>query len=151
MIVHITAAGLQHIRDHAESAYPQECCGLLIGRTDNDGDILIAEVHPSENVTDTDPTRGFEVDPRLRFKLMRESEARADGTDIVGHYHSHPDHPATPSATDLAMVYETDFIWLICGVTENGADAVSAYLPASDKSRFDKVNLSIGAEKNGSP
>lgn len=143
MSVHLSAADLQRIRAQAERAYPHECCGLLVGRATGNGDLYVTEVHPSDNVTESDPAKGFEVDPRLRFKLMRDAEARGDGTDIVGHYHSHPDHPAEPSATDLAMVYEPDFVWLICGVTKNGAGAIGAFRPASDQRRFDTIPLVV--------
>ena len=128
------------IRDHAARAYPHECCGLLTGRLDTDAATITA-VHPSDNVTQGDPTRGFEVDPKLRFDVMRASEAQADGTEIIGHYHSHPDHPAEPSKTDLAMVYEPAFIWLICSATPKGAQDLGAFRANAEVSGFDRLQI----------
>lgn len=126
----------------AATAYPNECCGLLVGRWNGD-ELTITEAHPSANVTEGDPRRGFEIDPKLRFQLMRAAEARADGTDIVGHWHSHPDHPAEPSARDLAMVYEPDFVWLLLSSTAGGAGGLGAFRPAADASAFVPVDLRI--------
>ena len=130
------------IRRHAEQSYPFEACGLLSGTRHADGTILISGVHESANVTERDRRTGFEVDPKLRFDLMRALEARDDGAEIVGHYHSHPDHPAEPSGTDLSMTYETDFIWLICGVTRDGAMELNAFKPHEDRSGFETLEFS---------
>ena len=137
----VLAADLtQSIRDHAARAYPHDCCGLLAGHLDADT-ATITYVHPSDNVTQGDPTRGFEVDPKLRFDVMRALEAQADGTEIVGHYHSHPGHPAEPSKTDLAMVYEPAFIWLICASTSAGAQDLGAFRVNADVSGFDRLQI----------
>ncbi len=130
----------RRIRRHAEACYPNEACGLLTGRCDGET-IDITDVHESENVTEADPRTGFEIDPKLRFDLMRALEAANDGADIVGHYHSHPDHPAAPSDTDLSMAYETEFVWLICSVTETGATELNAFKPREDRSRFEPLDL----------
>ena len=140
--MHVTLADdlAEIIRKHAASTYPHECCGLLAGRLDTDA-VTITAIHPSDNVTQGDPTRGFEVDPKLRFDLMRALEAQADGTEIIGHYHSHPDHPAEPSKTDLAMVYEPAFIWLICASTSAGAQDLGAFHANADVSGFDRLKI----------
>jgi len=131
----------RRIRAHAERSYPHEACGLLSGFHDKDGTVTITGVHESANVTTRDPAKGFEVDPKLRFDLMRALEAQNDGIGIIGHYHSHPDHPAEPSATDLSMVYEVDFIWLICGVTKDGATDLNAFKPRDDRSAFTPMSV----------
>ena len=140
MVVHLPDALARRIRAHAESCYPEEACGLLTGHSDGK-DLHVTDVHDSNNVTERDPKTGFEIDPKLRFDLMRKIEARGDGTEIVGHYHSHPDHPAAPSATDLSMTYETDFVWLICGVAKDGTTELNAFKPLKDRSRFEKLTL----------
>ncbi len=131
----------ESIRDHAAKTYPHECCGLLAGRIDSATHATITGVHRSDNVTQGDPARGFEVDPKLRFDLMRALEAQADGTDIIGHYHSHPDHPAEPSKTDLAMVYEPAFIWLICASTSAGTQDLGAFRANAEVSGFDRLQI----------
>ena len=142
MIVQIDPLLADTIRHASRKSYPYECCGLLTGEA-HDDTIIITGVHPSENVTTNDPARSFEVDPKLRFDLMRLVEAMDDQTKIIGHYHSHPDNPAKPSKTDLSMAYEVEFIWLICASTETGAHDIGAFRPKSDQSDFDTLQVMI--------
>lgn len=122
------------------ASYPNECCGLLVGET-HKSDVVVTNVYESDNLTLGDPARSFELDPKLRFDVMREMESRNDGRDIIGHYHSHPDGPAEPSATDLSMVYETHMVWMICSVSDNGMNNVGAFKPKPDASSFDVLKL----------
>jgi len=128
------------IRKHAAQSFPNEACGLLTGRHGK-GSTRITGVHISDNLSSADPKRNFEIDPKLRFDLMRTCEAGNDGTEIIGHYHSHPDHPAEPSDTDLAMAYEDNFIWLICGVSKDGATEINAFKPLADRSGFENHEI----------
>jgi len=141
MILTLSDGLADRIRAHAERCYPHEACGLISGNHADDGTVTVTGVHESENVTARDPKTSFEVDPKVRFDLMRALEARDDGSEIIGHYHSHPNHPAEPSATDLAMTYEVNFIWLICSVTKDGATALNAFKPREDRRAF--VALSV--------
>jgi proteasome lid subunit RPN8/RPN11 len=110
---------LRQIADAAEAAYPRECCGLLSGRSRANGDIEVVRVHPSANLGKS-PER-FEIDPRLWVDLSR---ALGKGpTRVVGLYHSHPDHPAQPSAIDLEAAWGEDLVWVIVSVTGAAADA----------------------------
>lgn len=108
---------LRAIVDHAEAAYPQECCGLLSG-DGADSVIRIDEVHISENIA-AEPDRRFEVDPALRLRLQRT--LRDGGRRVVGIYHSHPNGPAQPSTWDLEAAWEPDLVWLIVGVRHGQA------------------------------
>lgn len=125
------------------ATYPLECCGLIVG-TVSGTEIEVTEVRPSKNLTSGDPTRSFELDPKLRFDVMREMESRDDSVDIIGHYHSHPDGPAAPSATDLSMVYEPQMIWLICRVSRSGTTHIGAFKPKADASAFDRLPIAKG-------
>jgi proteasome lid subunit RPN8/RPN11 len=98
----ITPAIKAHIEQHAESTYPHECCGVLVG---NAGNVRVAvEAHSTGNLNTERAHDRFELDPRDYMRIDREVRAR--GLDIIGIYHSHPDHPAQPSATDLAAAWE---------------------------------------------
>lgn len=110
---------LERVSDAAERAYPEECCGLLIGHRDAEGILHITEIAESDNVATGQRNRRFEVDPALRLSLMRQLRGTADS--IVGHYHSHPDRAAEPSAHDAAMVFEPELVWLIVAVTAGRA------------------------------
>ncbi len=104
---------------HTKACHPQECCGLIIG----DGDV-VKRLMPSDNVTTGDKTKTFEIDPAVRFKLIRETGERS----MMGFYHSHPNGIPYPSDTDKAMVYEPEMIWVIATL-----DEIKAF-------RFDEVN-----------
>lgn len=114
----------------------------MIGKLSDD-EAYISEIHPSENLTSHNPEKTFEVDPKLRFDLMRATQSRNDGTDIIGHYHSHPNGPAEPSATDLSMAYELQMIWLICGLDENNNTSLGAFRPHADRAAFETLELVI--------
>ena len=113
------------ILSHAQLSYPNECCGLLAGHIDRGNVIRINQIVPSDNVTTERRADRFEIDPQVRFDLMRALEGT--NQQIVGHYHSHPDGPAAPSATDRSMAFEPDLVWLICRVTEKTASPLRAW------------------------
>jgi proteasome lid subunit RPN8/RPN11 len=88
---------LEEIRRHGESAYPAECCGALGGRVQGSGDKEVVRLAPAVNRRTDDPHR-YQIAPDDLRRL--EAELRAEGLEIVGYYHSHPDHPAVPSGFD---------------------------------------------------
>jgi len=106
---------------HALDAYPSECCGLLIGGEAANGDLQIHEVVRSPNLDAAGGARAFEVDPALI--LAWHKKTRGTAQRILGHYHSHPDEPAQPSATDLARAWEPGQVWLIMTVLGGLPDA----------------------------
>ncbi len=100
----IAAADLDAIAAAAAAAYPHECCGLLIGVREDEA-LSVARTVGAANVADR-PERRFEVDPATLIKAHRE--ARAGGESVIGHYHSHPNGDAAPSAHDLARALDAD-------------------------------------------
>lgn len=128
---------IKRIVDAAEAAYPREACGLLVGFDRADGDIEVSEVVASPNVADPSRKDRFEVDPALRFEVQRRLEGRS--TAIIGHFHSHPDHCAQPSPTDLAMVWEPDLIWVITSVLAGQAVMTTAHRFSAG--RFRQIGL----------
>ena len=133
---------LKSITDAAERAYPHECCGLIAGYQGKPGSFRVSRVVESRNVAESDRHDSFEVDPQVRFDLMRACDA-ATGERLIGHYHSHPDHPARPSQRDLAMAYEPDLVWLVVGVADGHAEAANAFMLASDGKAFREIPLEI--------
>ena len=134
---------LKVIIDEAEAAAPEECCGLLIGRDwtedePNDGRV-VTRIAPSKNVTENDPKTSFEIDPKLRFDLMRE--LRKTNKRIIGVYHSHPNNSAQPSERDLAQAWEPDLTWLIISVIDRQATHTSAHALSKDNTRFEEIGL----------
>lgn len=134
----ISPSDLKAVVDAAEDAYPEEACGLLVGSVRGNGDIVVTRIHPARNVA-AEPRHRFEVDPALHLMLQRES--RAGGARIIGVFHSHPDHGAQPSATDLAQGVDPDLVWLITSVIGGQAVLTSAHVLDFRASQFRPVPL----------
>lgn len=144
-MIRLTPAQLDEIHAQAEAAYPYECCGLLAGRQEPDGAITVTRVEPSPNVLKDEAEGGgkdrFEVDPQVRFDLMHT--VRDTDEDIVGHYHSHPDHPPKPSQTDLDMAFEPELVWLITEVNNGTRIKTSAWRLDRDKRTVETCELVV--------
>jgi len=108
------------IRVHGEEAYPQECCGALLARaesgTEGGGRVIEDAVRAGNARTDSAHNR-YQIAPAELIKIERE--ARNQGLEIAGFYHSHPDHPAHWSQTDLAEAHWLGCSYVITAV-ENG-------------------------------
>ncbi len=127
------------LESEAEEAYPLECCGLLVGIRGKEGGITVTRVVPSPNMRTEDATKRFEVDPRLQFELMRHLREKPEA--IIGHYHSHPDHPPLPSETDLKMALDPEMTWVIIGVEKGKTNTVKAFSLESDGHAFHSIEL----------
>lgn len=128
-----------HIVAIAERTYPEECCGLLVGRDEAHGRIVVTRIVESRNVR-TDRARDrFEIDPQVRINI--EIELRGGTERVVGHYHSHPDHPARPSATDLELAFEPNLVWLIVGVTDGRARELNAFQLDEQQGQFAALGI----------
>ena len=138
MIV-LTNLQMDKILSHAECAYPDECCGLLVGERQV-RDVFVREVHQSANRA-ASPANQFEIDPQLRFDLERRM--RQESLDLVGVYHSHPDGGAWPSETDIDRAWESDLVWLIIDVKDGIAVATRAHLLLEPKLRFKETSIEI--------
>lgn len=137
-MIAISPAHLKAIADAAEAAYPEECCGVLVGEGEA-GRWRVNRVVASANVTEGDPRRRFEIDPRVLLELHRSLR---DGAErVIGVYHSHPDHPARPSATDRERAWEPGLVWLITSVAAGRATQTSAHVVADEGGRFEEIRL----------
>jgi proteasome lid subunit RPN8/RPN11 len=125
-VILLPAALLRRIEAAARAAYPDECCGLLIGFREPDGKVRVTQVADSANVAPSPRHDRFEVDPALRFATMRRLRGSREGT--VGHYHSHPDGPARPSTRDAASACEPELVWLIVAIAGDRSMETTAWL-----------------------
>jgi proteasome lid subunit RPN8/RPN11 len=147
MIV-LSKTARQAIERHAEESYPYECVGLLIGRLDGEHK-SVAEIFAAQNtwsadvgLTDSEHAHSlrdrFYLDPRDYLRADRA--ARASGLDIVGCYHSHPDHPAQPSERDRVGAQGigggSGFSFLIQSVRAGRAAELTAWLLAEGGGHF---------------
>jgi proteasome lid subunit RPN8/RPN11 len=110
------------LRQHGEETYPHECCGVLIGRFDDNGAKTVSRIARCGNTRADSPHNRYSIDPRELIRIQREGRER--GEDIVGFYHSHPDHPAQWSSTDLAEAHWFGCSYVITSV-EKGAAAIT--------------------------
>jgi proteasome lid subunit RPN8/RPN11 len=121
------------INRHGVNTYPHECCGALIGR-----DGLVTEAFALPNTTEEGPRRRFLVRP----DDYREAERRASesGAELLGFYHSHPDHPARPSQYDLDHAWPF-FSYVIVSVQAGVATDLTSWRLRDDRSAFDEEAL----------
>ena len=109
--------------------YPEETCGLLIGRT-HLGRTETARAMRARNLNRERARDRYDLDP-ADF-LEADAAARAAGLEIVGVWHSHPDHPAEPSETDRAAAWE-GWSYVIVEVTSAGASALRSWRLAGER------------------
>ena len=127
------------IRYAAAHAYPNECCGLLLGHHDGD-DIVVDEVVASHNASDS-PRNSFEIDPEQRLSV--EKLIRGTSRSIVGHYHSHPDAPAEPSERDKAQVWEPDMVWIVASCNSGGVGETRIFQYDAGQSAFVEADVAV--------
>jgi len=131
------------IRQHGQETYPHECCGALVGR---DGAVTAVVALP--NTTDEGPRRRFMVRPS-DYQLA-ERRATELGGELLGFYHSHPDHPARPSQYDLDHAWPT-FAYIIVAVAEGAAKDMTVWYLQEDRSRFEEGSLNHGENSHSDP
>jgi proteasome lid subunit RPN8/RPN11 len=127
------------IRRQGEDEYPEECCGLLLGRFLEDGVKQVSEVYPISNAREEEARHNRSLILPQEY-LRGERYARSRGMDIVGNYHSHPDHSAVPSGFDLEHAWP-NWSYVIVSVREGKAADVRLWEMAADRSRFDEEEV----------
>jgi len=124
-MITLSAADWRGIAAAAEAAFPGEGCGLLAGHGATA--VQITRVVPAANLCAGERNDRFELDPRARLVLQRT--LRGTTERLVGHWHSHPNGHAEPSAEDVARAEEPDLIWLIVPVRLDATDHPRAGAP----------------------
>lgn len=105
-MLRIQQPDLEALRRHGEETYPHECCGVLLGRLEGEAR-RVSSVERCGNTRSDSPRTRYNIDGKELLRIQRE--ARKRGEELVGFYHSHPDHPARWSLTDL-----TEAHWMGC-------------------------------------
>jgi proteasome lid subunit RPN8/RPN11 len=127
-----SAAGAA-IRTHGRTAFPHECCGALLGR-----DGVVHEAFALPNTTGEGPRRRFLVRPD--DYRAAERRARETGLELLGFYHSHPDHPARPSQYDLDHAWPS-FSYVIVSVMAGEDKVMTSWRLKDDRSEFAEENV----------
>jgi len=131
------------IRRHGEETYPHECCGALLGHGRR-----VSATLPLPNTTEEGPRRRFLVRPS-DYRLA-EQRASALGADLLGFYHSHPDHPARPSQYDLDHAWPT-FAYIIVAVAAARAGDMTVWWLTDDRSTFEEGELNGDQNSDSDP
>jgi proteasome lid subunit RPN8/RPN11 len=128
------------IRAHGRRAFPHECCGALLGR-----DEVVQEAFALPNTTEEGPRRRFLVRPD--DYRAAEKRARETGLELLGFYHSHPDHPARPSQYDLDHAWPS-FSYVIVSVMAGEDKTLTSWRLKADRSAFDEEHVQIARSPN---
>jgi proteasome lid subunit RPN8/RPN11 len=137
-MITIAEQQLTEIREHGVRDYPYECCGLLLGRYDENVK-TVRETYAISNAREESAKRNrFLITPE---ELMRgERYAREHDLEVVGFYHSHPDSPAVPSQYDLEHAWPT-YSYIIVSTSAERANDLFSWEQEPDRSRFNQEEI----------
>ncbi len=141
MMLHIPGQALATVFRHVASTFPAEGCGLLLGSWKG-LDPVVDEVVLAENTQAGTRTDYFEIDPKQYNQV--EKSLRGTGRQILGFYHSHPNHPDVPSYTDLGFAKGwPGFLWMIVQVLDGVAVTQQTYVLTEDESSFMRIETQV--------
>jgi proteasome lid subunit RPN8/RPN11 len=144
----LTRALYDAIRAHGEETYPRECCGALLGRfmaaSSEAGGWVVEDAVRAENTRTDSAHNRYQIAPAELVKIERE--ARHRGLDIAGFYHSHPDHPAQWSQTDLEEAHWLGCCYAITAVAQGKATITNSFFLAGlreEEKRFETQTIDV--------
>lgn len=137
-VLHIPKAVYDEIIRHAEEAYPHECCGVLIGSALKDKRVF--SVERAANINTERAKDRYIIDPKQIFAIDRQ--CRTQGLDIMGFYHSHPDHPDRPSEFDREWGQAT-YSYVIISVKSGKAASVKCWMFEDENEPFKEEKLKV--------
>lgn len=135
----------ERIHAHLSRAYPDEGCGVLLGR-DVEGGREVVGIMPLENRLEESRHNRYVIAPG-QF-LAADRVARDAGLDVIGFFHSHPDHPARPSSFDLKHAWPY-YSYLIVSVVRGEAVEIRSFRLAEDRSRFEEETVEVRSTEPG--
>jgi proteasome lid subunit RPN8/RPN11 len=148
-VLSVPRAIYDQIRAHGEQTYPHECCGVLLGQSTPEGWQVRSAV-PAGNIRTDSAHNRYQIAPLELIKIERE--ARSQGLGIAGFYHSHPDHPAQWSLTDLSEAHWLGCSYVITAVAKGKAAATNSFLLAGvteEKKHFDQETVLVDGQVIG--
>lgn len=139
----LSQAEYEALRAHGEETYPHECCGILLGHAGEANQVV--EIMRAGNTRTDSAHNRYNISPQELIKAQREG--RKKGLDIVGFYHSHPDHPAQWSSTDFAEAHWFGCSYVITAVAQGKAEVTNAFLlrgTGEEDKRFEDEEIVVG-------
>jgi proteasome lid subunit RPN8/RPN11 len=137
----------RQLREHGEETYPHECCGVLLGKALHNVNEVELAVRAGNTRTDSAHNR-YHIAPQELIAIQRQ--ARERDLDIVGFYHSHPDHPARWSSTDLNEAHWFGCSYVITSVDKGKAQQTNSFYLAGageDDKRFEDEEIALWHER----
>jgi proteasome lid subunit RPN8/RPN11 len=140
LALRIGAGDVEHIHDHAREAYPEECAGALVGMDTGEMKVVV-DVWRAHNTHEEDRGRRFLIEP-LQIKEFEERVQERD-MDLLGFYHSHPDHLAEPSEYDREHAWPY-YSYVIASVGEAEVNDIRSWVLKDDRSGYDEEPIAFG-------
>jgi proteasome lid subunit RPN8/RPN11 len=140
-VIRFDTDAIAAVSRHAREAYPEECCGALLGTTE-DGAAAVTLAERTENSSREERRRRYVVAPMEYARVERAADAA--GLSVLGFYHSHPDHPAVPSEYDRAHGLPF-FHYVIVAVGPESTGEIAAYVLSEDLDVFEREELVVNA------
>jgi proteasome lid subunit RPN8/RPN11 len=140
LALRIGAGDVEHIHDHAREAYPEECAGALVGMDTGEMKVVV-DVWRAQNTHEEDRGQRFLIKP-LQIKEFEERVQERD-MDLLGFYHSHPDHPAKPSEYDREHAWPY-YSYVIASVGEAEVNDIRSWVLKDDRSGYDEEPIAFG-------
>ena len=143
MALKIGKSELEDLRCHGEETYPHECCGVLLGGIDDDGAKHVQAIVRCANQHTDSPHNRYVIDPREVVRIQRD--ARERNLDVVGFYHSHPQHPARWSPIDLEEAHWPGCSYVITSVLNGIATQTNSFelLAQGDSKSFQDEEIRV--------
>lgn len=136
-MIRVEPAAWQVMVDHARATFPNECCGVMVGSIDGDAKTVKLAM-PMENAYQGAQEDRYEIRPEELLRADRE--ARKQGLDLIGIFHSHPDCDAYFSKTDL----ENSCPWysfVVLSIRNGEFDHANSFLPNAEQTQAEKEEL----------
>jgi proteasome lid subunit RPN8/RPN11 len=147
-MLRIEYSDYEALRAHGEQTYPNECCGVLLGKSITEPGIAsmnsVQQIVRAGNTRTDSAHNRYHIAPQELVKIQRQ--ARTAGLDIVGFYHSHPDHPAQWSKTDFAEAHWIGCSYIITSVEKGKAVTTNSFLltgTEEDNKKFEDEAIEI--------
>jgi proteasome lid subunit RPN8/RPN11 len=135
--VKIRQSAVEAIEAHGAEGYPDEICGILLG---TQSEHAVTEVRRARNIIVERSRDRYEIDPRDHIRIQREADSK--GLDILGYYHSHPDHPAQASRFDTERAW-AGYVYVIVSIAEGKPVDANAFVAEEDGGPFRSEPLEV--------
>jgi proteasome lid subunit RPN8/RPN11 len=133
-MIRLPAQWQNEIRAEGEKAYPNECCGVLLGAINSDDERTVKTIIPIANTREAEEQyHRFKIEPEDFVRA--EKEAHRQNSEVLGFYHSHPDHPARPSEYDRNNAFPF-YSYVIVSVEQKKAAALTSWRLTEDRKLF---------------